>query len=341
MSRYVVVTRLNSRDLDLNFLTRIACMYCSKFNTNWHCSPNGLKLGTTLKLINRFTKVYLLVFYFPIVERFLKIKEKVVSNIQAFSLAIMQVENFARRETSNVVKYFRKFGYVFSTGGACNKCRQCNYLIGKPCRYPNELMYSPETSGLYIYKTLMKIGIPFEHPVRNYMVKVGLVLTNNVIDSEVVEKLDKTSYVVVNSDELRSRDIYKLLNIDKKINIASNHGNVLSKFVKVSEDYLLNVINNIDSTQCKNCKFFNICSRLREKIELMKIGNEETKIIFYKTRTWNVNDLYRFWHFHSQKNPLTIVMGSKIIKKGNKHVVICNKLLNIKLNEDEIAVVTT
>ncbi len=271
MPRYTTVVKLDSHDLDLNFLTRIACMYCSKFNTNWHCSPNGLKLKTTLKLVNRYTRVYLLVFYFPITDRFLKIRQKVVSDTQALSLAIMQVENFARRETNSVVKYFRKFGYVFSTGGSCSRCKRCNYLFGKPCRYPNELIYSPETCGLYIYKTLMKIGIPFEHPVRNYMVKVGLVLTNDVIDSEVVEKLCKTSYVVVNSDELRSRDIYKLLNIDKKINIVSNHGDVLSKFVKTGEDYLLNIINNIDSTQCRNCEYFKICSRLREKIELMNI----------------------------------------------------------------------
>ena len=333
------IVKLNPDDLVVSPLTRVACTYCSKFDTNWSCPPvGGFKIDVLLRKLQKFRNIYMIVFYFPQLYKWFP--KNISKNLQwVFTQRLLAVEVFARRKTLTVLNVIRsRVGncLIFKTGGACTKCRTCNYLLGKPCVNPQELMFSPEACSINIYKTLSNFGIPFEHPVRNYVVKVGLVLTNDVLN---IDKLG-IDFEYVDFDVLRKSNIYKLLGIEKRLNLELTSVK-RPRFVVLEERKLVDVISkNVDLISCRDCRFYKICSLLRESYEnLIKYG-QSIHIHICRTESMSNEALYKIWHRYAQRHTIALICMNNFVKHRNKYVAICKKLLHIdlKLGRNEIII---
>ncbi len=54
-------------------------------------------------------------------------------------------------------------GMLAMGAGTCTRCNPCAYVEGKPCRFPDRLMYSMEASGLFVSKVCTDNGMKYNH----------------------------------------------------------------------------------------------------------------------------------------------------------------------------------
>lgn len=47
--------------------------------------------------------------------------------------------------------------------GTCTKCKECTYLQGKPCCFPNRLMHSMEACGLFVSRVCSDNNLPYNY----------------------------------------------------------------------------------------------------------------------------------------------------------------------------------
>lgn len=47
--------------------------------------------------------------------------------------------------------------------GTCTRCDTCTYAEGKPCRFPDQLVYSMEACGLFVSKVCTDNGMKYNH----------------------------------------------------------------------------------------------------------------------------------------------------------------------------------
>jgi predicted metal-binding protein len=54
-------------------------------------------------------------------------------------------------------------GLLAMGAGTCTRCKECTYLEGKPCRFPDKLMHSMEASGLFVSKVCSDNGMKYNY----------------------------------------------------------------------------------------------------------------------------------------------------------------------------------
>ena len=54
-------------------------------------------------------------------------------------------------------------GLLAMGAGTCTKCKPCAYVEGKPCRFPDRLMYSMEASGLFVSRVCSDNGMKYNY----------------------------------------------------------------------------------------------------------------------------------------------------------------------------------
>ncbi len=71
-----------------------------------------------------------------------------------------QAENFDR--LFDVLK--KDYPDLLAMGtGTCTRCKPCTYIEGKPCRFPDKLVYSMEACGLFVSKVCTDNGMKYNH----------------------------------------------------------------------------------------------------------------------------------------------------------------------------------
>lgn len=54
-------------------------------------------------------------------------------------------------------------GLLAMGAGTCTRCKECTYPEGKPCRFPERLMYSMEACGLFVSKVCTDNNMKYNH----------------------------------------------------------------------------------------------------------------------------------------------------------------------------------
>jgi len=339
MNNLLTIVKLSREDLVIDPLTRIACIYCSQFNKTWSCPPiGGFKIDTLFKKLEKYRNVYLIIFYFP--ELYHKVKFGKYEKLHIeLSRRVLLLESYCRKITMNIMYRIQKNvnGLLFKTGGGCTKCDVCNYTFSKPCKYPHDLVYSPEACSINIYKTLSKLGIVFEHPVRNFIIKVGMLFTNNEIN---IEQIDVKPFTYIDVDVLRKEDIYKLLGIEKRLSTCIK--NVDIDYVILEKHNLIDLISTkVDYLLCSFCGYRKICSLLRESIDKIRKYCSNVQVLKCRVRKFDNYELYKLWHIYAQKHSIALLLFNKFIKFRQKYVTTCMKLLyiNQQLNRNEVLII--
>lgn len=60
-------------------------------------------------------------------------------------------------------------------GGPCKLCKKCAFLDNKPCRFPDLMISSVEGHGIFVNKTLNKVGLEYNNG-ENTVSYVGVIL---------------------------------------------------------------------------------------------------------------------------------------------------------------------
>lgn len=54
-------------------------------------------------------------------------------------------------------------GLLAMGAGTCTRCKPCAYMEGKPCRFPDSLIYSMEASGLFVSRVCSDNNMKYNH----------------------------------------------------------------------------------------------------------------------------------------------------------------------------------
>lgn len=58
----------------------------------------------------------------------------------------------------------KKYPNLLAMGtGTCTRCKPCAYTEGKPCRFPDKLVYSMEACGLFVSKVCADNGLKYNY----------------------------------------------------------------------------------------------------------------------------------------------------------------------------------
>lgn len=88
------------------------------------------------------------------------------------------------RQLHAIINEGEKFAFSFGSrfalgliGGCCRLCETCVAAdSGRACRHPFKARPSMEAMGIDVQATAEKAGLPFEFPVRDYVIWTGLIL---------------------------------------------------------------------------------------------------------------------------------------------------------------------
>lgn len=149
----------NSGPLDvstLEFLPEVRDMCasdrCQSYNKSWACPPACGTLEDMRAKVKGYSKGLLVQTVGQLEDNF------DWDNMQ--KSAQDQSENFERLWT--VLE--KDYPNLLSMGtGTCTKCKPCTYIDGKPCRFPERLLYSMEACGLFVSKVCTDNNLKYNY----------------------------------------------------------------------------------------------------------------------------------------------------------------------------------
>ncbi len=125
---------------------------CQSYNKSWACPPACGTLEEMREKVKKYNKGLL-------VQTVGQLEDNMDWETMQ-KIAKDQAENFDR--LFNVLK--EAYPNLFPMGtGTCTRCSPCTYIEGKPCRFPDRLVYSMEACGLFVSKVCTDNGLKYNY----------------------------------------------------------------------------------------------------------------------------------------------------------------------------------
>lgn len=157
------VVGINTDDLVFEELVKLNCFYCARRGTNWKCPPNIPDLDYK-KVFSEYDRA-------AFVYNRLSFNKATYSDVRTESSVLLH----------KTLLYLEE--YLFShgastcasfTGGSCKLCK--NGCGKEHCNNPGLARMPLEASGVNVVKSAKKYGIPIEFPVKDSIIRIGLLL---------------------------------------------------------------------------------------------------------------------------------------------------------------------
>lgn len=129
---------LDTKELSVHQRARTICeRECERYNTTWACPPG---VGTLKECESRIRSYTQAIFFSSVAE---------VSDILNME-EMLETRSAHEELTTQVGQYLKDQGYeifILSTE-SCDICRDCTFIAGKPCRYPEKMHPCLESHGV-------------------------------------------------------------------------------------------------------------------------------------------------------------------------------------------------
>ena len=157
---------------------------CPFYGHSWSCPPNSPYLE---KALSTYTEFFLIYSLFDLESYIKKEKEKTgrsefyIKNtfLLTKSFESNELENEFEKFLSQYTKPYKKRLLLYD--GTCKYCKiqktgACTFDSGEPCRFPNEMRYSMEATGIEVIQTVrdFKDKLKIEYPSNKYSYRFGL-----------------------------------------------------------------------------------------------------------------------------------------------------------------------
>jgi len=140
-------------------ITSEFCLNCKMYNKRGGCPPNSPEFGKYI--FNRTKNIYLIMFKVPL-DIWTSKKVSMMKHIsQVFLYGSGFVEVVIKSVEKGLVRYLRgKYEAIILPSSYCMICNKCELPITGKCTHPKERMFSPESLGVLVDRTIEKSGIP-------------------------------------------------------------------------------------------------------------------------------------------------------------------------------------
>jgi predicted metal-binding protein len=142
---------------------KLNCFYCNKYNTSWTCPPKIPDLDYK-EMFNEFENYCVVYGEFPFVEETYS-KVRAESSVIVHK-AILEAESYLLQNGNST--------YLSFIGGSCKLCK--NGCGVNKCNNPYLSRIPLEATGVNVIKTLAKYGIEIKFPVKDKIIRAGLLL---------------------------------------------------------------------------------------------------------------------------------------------------------------------
>lgn len=125
---------------------------CHAYGKNWACPPACGTLDEMREKVKKYKSGLL-------VQTVGQLEDNMDwENMQ--KAADDQSESFKKLSAVLEEKYS---GLLAMGTGTCTRCQTCTYVDGKPCRFPDKLVYSMEACGLFVSKVCTDNGLKYNY----------------------------------------------------------------------------------------------------------------------------------------------------------------------------------
>lgn len=157
---------------------------CPFYGHSWSCPPNSPYLE---KALSTYAEFYLVYSTFDLESYIKKEKEKTGRSEFYIKNTFLLTKSFESNELetefekflSQYTKPYKKRLLLYD--GTCKYCKiqnagACTFDSGEPCRFPNEMRYSMEATGIEVIQTVrdFKDKLKIEYPSNKYSYRFGL-----------------------------------------------------------------------------------------------------------------------------------------------------------------------
>ncbi len=155
----IILKPINPKEVVVGNWVRLKCQYgCPSYAKKLSCPPYSPKPEETRKVLNEYSKAYLIGYSGSIFKRYGDVKfgeifPKVLKDIRK---SIFELERHAF-----LAGYYKSFAYGFC--GPCTMCEQC--VVEEDslnCKFSKESRPSMEAAGIDVFKTVMNAGLELE-----------------------------------------------------------------------------------------------------------------------------------------------------------------------------------
>jgi predicted metal-binding protein len=127
---------------------------CGKFGKSWTCPPAIGSIEELRKGLARFD--HFLVFYkvYTLEDSF--DWEGMASSVKDFHARVFKLRKDVKQKKP-------EFDFLVLGAGACQLCETCTYTQNKPCRLPDDAMFSVEAYGIDAMKMMQDNGLKYNN----------------------------------------------------------------------------------------------------------------------------------------------------------------------------------
>ena len=139
---------------------------CRKYNASWMGPPVIGPISELKQRVMRFQSGLLFQTVHPLSSNF-DFKGMMAAGIVHDEIFLNLVDKIRQQYPLEEILPLNK--------GCCSLCEKCAYLIGEPCRRPDQAAASVEAYGMNVIALQKSAGVPYYHG-KNFVCYVGLIL---------------------------------------------------------------------------------------------------------------------------------------------------------------------
>ena len=159
----IKLVKINVQDLEFSTSNALKCFYCEKYNTCWMCPPRIPALDYQA-IFSEYKNSAILYSRFEFdKDNYNSVR---VESSVTIHKAVLNLESFLLQNNSST--------YLSFIGGSCKLCK--NGCGIEKCNNRYNARVSMEAVGINVVETLSKFGIEVSFPVKNDMIRVGMIL---------------------------------------------------------------------------------------------------------------------------------------------------------------------
>lgn len=152
---------------------------CPEFGKNWGCPPNSPTPEETKRMLQTYAYLWLVVLEIPLTSSQSK-KSPTRKEKKQFLQVTDHLNAFMAFLNENHPDWA-----IFASSH-CRICEQKGYgrctCPETPCRFPKELLMSPEATGLDIFATLENLDVSIEKAPKHFLKRITLFATDEPVN---------------------------------------------------------------------------------------------------------------------------------------------------------------
>lgn len=150
------VTTVSADELPFSTEVRKLCEQnsCGKYGKNWVCPPAVESLDYFRKELSRFSLLAIMTEVYPVKDSF---------DWKGMMAGAKQFKDKLQVLKKELESADKAFDFLILGAGHCDLCEPCNYVKGKPCRYPQDAIFSLEACGIDVMRLLKDNGLKYYH----------------------------------------------------------------------------------------------------------------------------------------------------------------------------------